>query len=486
MADNVAITPGSGASIATDDCGASGHTQVVKLAISANADATPIPADATNGLDVDVTRTVPPVPAVVTMQNAATANGDGTSLDVSGYGLALLSITGTFGANVRFEGSIDDTNWALIYASSNSQGNSAPASGTSNAMDVILQCGGYKSVRARIESYTSGSITVKGRACAAGSAVQAVNITGSVGLTGGAAVIANGGIAHDGIDSGNPVKLGGYASAAAPSDVSGDGDRVNGWFLRNGAQATVLTAAGALVGGDATNGLDVDVTRVSGNVAVTLAAGAAAIAKAEDVASASADVGVPAMAVRKATPANLSDTDADYEMLQMSAGRLWVSNDSAGDVAHDGPDSGNPIKVGGQARTTNRTAVANGDRSDFICDDMGRQVVVSGQVRDLIAIQHTQIASSAAETTIMSAVASTFLDLTMLILTNQTGTAVNVTIKDSTGGTTRMVIALAANGGAVIPFPRPVPQATVNNNWTATLSSAAVTVNIFVQAEKNI
>lgn len=57
----------------------------------------------------------------------------------------------------------------------------------------------------------------------------------------------------------------------------------------------------------------------------TIAAGATNIAKAEDAASASADVGVPAMAIRKATPANTSDTDGDYEMIQMSAGRVWVS-----------------------------------------------------------------------------------------------------------------------------------------------------------------
>ncbi len=55
------------------------------------------------------------------------------------------------------------------------------------------------------------------------------------------------------------------------------------------------------------------------------AAGATSIAKAEDVASADADVGVPAMAVRKATPANTSGTDGDYEFLQISAGRLWAS-----------------------------------------------------------------------------------------------------------------------------------------------------------------
>jgi hypothetical protein len=56
MADNVAITAGSGTSIATDDAGAGGHVQIIKLAISTDGSATVIPADTANGLDVDVTR----------------------------------------------------------------------------------------------------------------------------------------------------------------------------------------------------------------------------------------------------------------------------------------------------------------------------------------------------------------------------------------------------------------------------------------------
>lgn len=71
-----------------------------------------------------------------------------------------------------------------------------------------------------------------------------------------------GDVAHDAAIAGNPITIGGVASAAAPSDVSADQDAVRAWFLRNGAQATVVTAAGALIGGDATNGLDVDVTRL--------------------------------------------------------------------------------------------------------------------------------------------------------------------------------------------------------------------------------
>lgn len=47
--------------------------------------------------------------------------------------------------------------------------------------------------------------------------------------------------------------------------------------------------------------------------------------RAEDAASADGHTGIPALAVRKATPANTSGTDGDYEMIQMSAGRVWAS-----------------------------------------------------------------------------------------------------------------------------------------------------------------
>lgn len=61
MADGItfqttAATPPAGTVAATDDCGAAGHAQIIKLAVSADGSATPIGADA-NGLDVDVVRT---------------------------------------------------------------------------------------------------------------------------------------------------------------------------------------------------------------------------------------------------------------------------------------------------------------------------------------------------------------------------------------------------------------------------------------------
>lgn len=54
--------------------------------------------------------------------------------------------------------------------------------------------------------------------------------------------------------------------------------------------------------------------------------GTSGFMKKEDVASADGDAGVPAMAVRKATPADTSGTDGDYEFLQVKDGQLWVAS----------------------------------------------------------------------------------------------------------------------------------------------------------------
>lgn len=76
MADNVPITAGSGTSIATDDAGAGGHCQIVKLAISTDGSATLIPAEASNGLDVDVTRVGGDVTVIGKAADGAAVSGN--------------------------------------------------------------------------------------------------------------------------------------------------------------------------------------------------------------------------------------------------------------------------------------------------------------------------------------------------------------------------------------------------------------------------
>lgn len=59
--------------------------------------------------------------------------------------------------------------------------------------------------------------------------------------------VASANVAHDAVaTSANPLLIGGYASAAAPTDVSADGDAVRAWYLRNGARAIQSTFAGVL------------------------------------------------------------------------------------------------------------------------------------------------------------------------------------------------------------------------------------------------
>lgn len=72
-----------------------------------------------------------------------------------------------------------------------------------------------------------------------------------------------GAVEHDAAVAANPIIIGGRASAAAPSAVSADGDATRLWVLRNGAAAVELTSAGALIPGDASTGLRVNVAQSS-------------------------------------------------------------------------------------------------------------------------------------------------------------------------------------------------------------------------------
>lgn len=158
-----------------------------------------------------------------------------------------------------------------------------------------------------------------------------------------------------------------------------------------------------------------------------------------------------------------------------------------GNVASGATDSGNPVKIGGLAKTAQPTAVTDGQRVNILTDKLGRLVVTAGHIRDLVSQQQTTITNSAAETTILTAVAATFLDLTSLVITNASAaTAVSVTIKDATAGTTRAIFDLPAAGMFIFNPEVPWKQAVVNNNWTATLSSNAVTVHFLTIALQDI
>lgn len=82
------------------------------------------------------------------------------------------------------------------------------------------------------------------------------------GIAGGTAMEVVGDVAHDAAAAAiNPILVGGFASAAAPTSVSADGDAVQAWYLRNGAQVVNLSSGGTLIltgSGTATGALRVE------------------------------------------------------------------------------------------------------------------------------------------------------------------------------------------------------------------------------------
>lgn len=293
----------------------------------------------------------------------------------------------------------------------------------------------------------------------------------------------------------------------------------------DGTATDVDTGASALPIADGGNSITVDGTvAVSGNTAVTLAAGAVSagatsFVKLEDVASASGDAGVPAMAIQLATPTDLAGTDADYAILQMSGGRIWasakidtalpagtnaigklasnssviigaveiaaaqtlgtvttvstvttvttvttVSTVTGGGVAHDGADAGNPIKVGGRAINAEIAAVANNDRSDFITDLVGKQIVMPyANPENFVSGAITSAMTGTTSTSLLAAPASGLRNyITQITVSCAHATqGTDILIQDGNGGTTLYVIPAAAlYGGAAITFNVPLRQPT--------------------------
>lgn len=227
------------------------------------------------------------------------------------------------------------------------------------------------------------------------------------------------------------------------------------------ANPTTPTTGSALLGYNGTtwdrlrsttaNGLDVDVTRVQGTVTVD---GSGVTQPVSGTVTANAGTGTFTV-------------------------DLGANNDVQGMVAHDSPVANNPFLLAAEARTTTPTAVANGDVVRLQADDQGRLIVEPHAPRDRVTTNRIALTTTTETTLIAAGGAGVFRDLVSLVLSNESAAETRVDIRDSSAGTIRYSVDLAADGGgAVINLPVPHPQATANNAWTAQLSAASSTVYI--------
>lgn len=417
----IELNPGTGGDLAAaDDLGASGKAQVVKLILGADgvndglvASGNPLPvSDAGGSLTVDGTVAVSGSVAVT--DNAGSLTVDNAALSVTGGGVEATALRVTLASDSTGVVSVDDGGGTLTV-----DGSVTANAGTDlNTSLLALEAGGNlagaatslaviddwdESDRAKTNPIV-GQAGVQGGSGAVSATTQRVVLATDVALPAGTNAIgklaANNGVdigdvdvtslpnvtlaagtntnevvgdvAHDAPAAGNPLLMAGYASAAAPTDVSGDADAVRAWHLRNGAQATVVTAAGALIGGDASNGLDVDVTRLP-----ALVAGSANIG----------DVDVLTV------PAPLSTTGGGTEAAAL---RVTIATDSTGVLSID--DNGSTVSVddgagsltidnaalavtgGGVEATALRVTIASDSTGVLSIDDNGGAITVDGTI----------------------------------------------------------------------------------------------------------
>ena len=131
------------------------------------------------------------------------------------------------------------------------------------------------------------------------------------------------------------------------------------------------------------------------------------------------------------------------------------------------------------------TAATTPNSTPSLGDKFGRQVVIPGTVRDLVGTQTTTISASTTETTIVTAAASTFNDLTAITVANTSTTPTRVDFRNTTAGSVIFSLYIPGSDVRGITFQRPVPQSSVNTNWTATSSASVTDLRVFAVFDKN-
>ena len=164
-----------------------------------------------------------------------------------------------------------------------------------------------------------------------------------------------------------------------------------------------------------------------------------------------------------------------------------ASTQTEGKIAHDAVDSGNPVKIGGIARTANPTAVAALDRTDAFFDTVGRQVITPYQVRGLIATAYLSLSNGTEVTLAAAGGAGVYHDLVYIMCANQSDAAADIDFRDATAGGIVFSITVPADATAGLAPAVPIPQNAAALPWTADMGdTTGTTVNISALFIKNV
>ena len=249
-----------------------------------------------------------------------------------------------------------------------------------------------------------------------------------------------GNVAHDAVDAGDPIKIGGRAQTALQT-AAANNDRVNALFTTTGGLLTAgvdgttprnvaVNASGQqeviIIGGGGTNETD-NTAFTGGSTAVTPMG---ALFDSTPPTIATGNVGVPVMdsgrnlmivgdrdhdapdmnssgplkigghgsAALRAAVAEDDRTSASFDL----QGRLRTL--AFGDIAHDSPDSGNPVLTGGHANASLPSAVGENDRVRASYDLQGQlRVIATGSTGGTSAVDDSVFTGGSTNLTPMGA-----------------------------------------------------------------------------------
>jgi hypothetical protein len=235
-------------------------------------------------------------------------------------------------------------------------------------------------------------------------------------------------------------------------------------------QTRVDTGANALPIQDGGNSITVD-----GTVAVSSIAGTVNVNASGTTVPVSGSV-----TVSQSTASNLK-----VDLSGTAANSTAIVVTAAGAVAHDSADSGNPIKIGAKCETSPKgmTLVADGDRTDLICDSDGKLLVKVGTSgADLVSERVTDTTGNSTAFTNFSAVSSTFNYVDAIVVCNSSAsTFATVDFRDGTGGSVLYTLPVPASSGVVLPKgSSPYFRTSANTALAYDVSGAVTTITISV------
>lgn len=162
---------------------------------------------------------------------------------------------------------------------------------------------------------------------------------------------------------------------------------------------------------------------------------------------------------------------------------------SGGQSASGAAVSGNPVRVAGQARTTNYTAIASGSTADLITTAVGALIVKNFSIPELdwaYVAASGGISNTTTPVTIKNAAGAGFKNYItgLQIYADTLGTATEVAIRDGSGGTVlwRHKIATTGISGLNIIFTTPL-KGTANTLLEVVTLTASGVGAVYVNAQ---